>query len=124
MIESRMWRVVGLAVVLWGLGVLVLGTRWEGVEVAPGVWRDAISLPRWAAFWAAVACLGLASAPWVQTMTGRVVAILPLLIWFGIELRSGSLAPIAWLTYATPTVAAWFAGGLVHGLVGRRWHAS
>ena len=68
--------------------------------------------------------LGLAAAPWVQTLTGRGVAILPLLIWFGIELRSGSLAPIAWLTYATPTVAAWFAGGLVHGLVGRRWHAS
>jgi hypothetical protein len=122
--DRRTWRVVVVSVVVWGAGVLVLGFDWDGIEVAPGVWRDAISLRRWSAFWAAVTCLGLASGPWVRTWSGRAGAILPLLIWLAVQLRSGTLAPIAWLIYATPTVAAWVAGGLAYDVVRRRWHAS
>jgi hypothetical protein len=118
------WRIGVAAMALWMLGALVLGTRWEGIEVRPGVWRDAISLPRWVAFWAAVACVGLTAAPWVPTWRARVAALGPLLLWFAFELRAGTLAPIAWVVYATPTVVAWLASARASDLVRRRWHVS
>lgn len=120
----RLWGTGVAALALLALGVVVLGTRWEGIEVRPGVWRDAISLPRWMWFWAAVACLGLALSAWVRTSRARGVALGPLLVWFAFELRAGTLAPIAWLIYATPTVVAWLGSAFVSDLVRRRWHAS
>ncbi len=89
------------------LGVLVLGTRWTGIEVAPGVWHDAISLWQWATLWALLALLGATVAPRLPRWPPRLLALVPLLAWIAWSLRSGALGPLPFFIYGLPTLTAW-----------------
>ena len=109
----------GVAALLVVAGVTILGTRSEGIQVAPGVWRDAVSLRQWLALWLTVAALGGAAAWRVPAWRTRLAAVLPLLGWMGWVLRGGTLLPIAFVVYAVPTAAAWL-GGLALGDLARR----
>ena len=103
-------RAMLLAAVLVVVGVVVLGTRWEGIEVAPGVWRDSVSLQQWGVLWASLGVLGAAGAAWLPSWGLRILVPLPLLAWIGWSLAGGTLLPIAFAIYAAPTLLAWGAG--------------
>ncbi len=99
-----------LAGVLLGLGVLVLGTQWHGIEVAPGVWHDSVGLRQWSVLWVTMGIIALVVAPRLPAWGARVLVLLPLLAWIAWSLRGGGLLPIALAIYAAPTILAWFAG--------------
>ena len=103
----------GTAALVWLAGVLVLGTRWEGIEVAPGVWRDSISLRQWAALWVVLAVVACAVGARLPRWGHRLVALVPLVAWIAWSLRFGALGPLPLVIYGTPTVAAWCAGLLL-----------
>lgn len=109
-----MTRTAGLSALLLVLGLVVLGARWEGIEVAPGVWRDAVSLQQWAWLWAALTVGGAVAAGWLSRWPFRVCALAPLLAWIAWSLRGGTLTPLAFVIYAVPTITAW-CGGLALG---------
>lgn len=109
----------GAAALAWLSGLLVLGTRWEGIEVSPGVWRDAISLRQWAVLWVVLAVLGTAVAARLPRWPQRALALLPLLCWIAWSLRTGTLGPVAMVIYGLPTVIAW-CGGLLARDASRR----
>lgn len=101
------WTTAGISALLLALGILVLGTRWDGIEVAPGVWRDSVTLQRWSAFWIALAVAGVALAGRLGSWSDRIFAVVPVLLWMAWSLRHGSIWPVAFVTYAVPTVLVW-----------------
>ncbi len=109
----RSMGMLGLAAGLVALGIAVLGTRWDGIEVSPGVWRDSVGLGQWATLWGTLVIVGLAAAVWLLRWRTRLLVVLPLLVWIGWSLRGGTLLPIAFAIYAAPTVLAWCAGLLL-----------
>ena len=108
--QTRAWGMLGIAATIWVFGLIVLGTQWEGTEAAPGVWEDGVSLQRWGLFWVGLFVGGALVAPWLPRWRHRGLALVPLLTWVAVELRHGSLAPIAWCMYAAPTAGIWLAG--------------
>lgn len=114
-------REAALAAAVVALAVVTLGTDWTGVEVAPGVWRDRVTLTRWASFYGAIALLGLATGRWLPTWPRRLVVLGPVLAWMTWQLRAGTLWPVALALYGTGTVLAWLLGCVVaSAVVGRR----
>ena len=107
------WVMPAVAAILWLFGLVVLGTQWRGVESPPGVWNDAVSLQRWVLLWAGLFIGAGLVAPWMPRWPHRVLALVPVLAWLAVELRHGSLAPLAWLIYAAPTAGVWLLGALV-----------
>ena len=103
----------GTAALVWIVGVLVLGTRWEGIEAAPGVWQDSISLRQWAALWLILTVSAYAVGARVRSWPHRMLVVTPLLLWIAWSLRHGALGPLPMVIYGVPTVAAWGAGLLV-----------
>lgn len=95
------------AAMAWALGRMVLGARWEGVQVAPGVWRDSVGLGQWVTLWVLLAVLGLGVARRLRPWRHRLLALVPLLAWIAWSLRAGTLGPIPLAVYAVPTLAAW-----------------
>ena len=112
------WWTVGTAAAAWLLGRAVLGRRWEGIEVSPGVWRDSVSLSQWATLWVGLAALALVVAGRLPRWPRRLAALLPLLLWIAWSLRGGTLGPIPIVIYDVPTLATW-CGGLALGDVCR-----
>jgi hypothetical protein len=110
---------VGLAVVVLAAGVGLLGTRWEGIEVAPGVWRDSVSLTQWAMLWVLLAIVALVAARRVPRWLQRLLVLMPLLAWIAWSLGGGTLTPLAFVIYAVPTLVVW-CGGLALGDALRR----
>jgi hypothetical protein len=96
--------------VAWLLGRIVLGSRWDGVEVAPGVWRDGVGLWQWAMLWLLLAGLGLATARRLRGWAPRLLVLAPLLAWLAWSLREGNLGLIPVIIYGVPTVIAWCCG--------------
>lgn len=101
------WWIAGIAALTWLLGRLVLGARWEGVEVAPGVWRDTVSLGQWATLWVLLGLVGLAAARRLPRWSHRVLALAPLLAWIAFSLRHGTLGPVPMVIYGLPTLVTW-----------------
>ncbi len=117
-----MSRWVALAGLLaWALGVAILGTRWEGVEVSPGVWRDSVTLRQWAALWVALVLCAMTVAHRIPRWWPRLVVLVPLLAWIGWSLRGGTLTPLAFAIYATPTVLAWTVALAVSDALRHAW---
>ncbi|HTV02036.1 MAG TPA: hypothetical protein VMF13_15920 [Luteitalea sp.] len=116
--QTHTWVMPAVAATIWLFGLVMLGTRWQGVESAPGVWTDAVSLQRWVLFWAGLFVGAGLVAPWMPRWRHRILALLPLLAWLAVELRHGSLAPVAWLVYATPTAGLWLLGLLAGDRIG------
>lgn len=112
-----------LAAAIVGLAVLTLGTDWTGVEVAPGVWRDRVTLTRWGFFYGSVGLLGLAAGRWVHTWPRRIGVLVPVLAWMTWQLQVGTLWPIALALYGTGTVLSWLIGCAVSGVFARRRNA-
>ena len=100
------WWTVGLGVGYVVIGMLVLGTRWTGIETAPGQWRDAITLPQWLVFWVALAAGAAAGATRVPRWMPRLLTLVPLIVWIAWSLRHGTLGPIPLAIYGAPTVVA------------------
>ncbi|WP_291982991.1 hypothetical protein [Luteitalea sp.] len=105
---------VGIAGVAWLIGALVLGFRWSGQPSTDGAWHDDVSLTRWAACWALLALLAVATAPRLPRWSLRVWALLPFTLWVVWELRHGALGPIPMVIYLVPTALVWSAA-LVSG---------
>jgi hypothetical protein len=119
--EKYVMREAALAAVLVVLAVLTLGTDWTGVEVAPGVWRDRVTLTHWSFFYGAVALVGVATGRWVLTWPRRLIVLGPVLAWITWQLRLGTLWPIALSLYGTGTVLSWLMGCAASvALAGRR----
>lgn len=112
-------RLALVATLAWLLGFLVLGTSWEGVRVAPGVWEDGVSLREWSWFWLALGALGLLVSRAVTTWSARLLALGPLLGWIAWSLWGGGLGPIPLVIYAVPTLLVWMAAATL-GDVGWR----
>jgi hypothetical protein len=115
-----MMKTLGISMTLLALGVLVLGTDWSGVEVAPGVWADRPSLTRWAWLGLGVCAVGVVAGPHLQTWPLRLGCLLPLLLWYAWQLRHGTLWPIALLVYGGATTLLWLAACLTPALWQRR----
>ncbi len=107
-----MIKTLGVAVGLVGLGMVVLGLDWTGVEVAPGVWRDRVSLLRWIVFGACLFVSGVAAAHLLPQWRERMAAVVPLLLWYGWQLRHGTIWPIALGIYGGATILLWVAACL------------
>lgn len=110
-------REAALAGAVLTLAIVTLGTDWTGVEVAPGVWRDRVTLTHWATFYGAIALLGLATGRWLPTWPRRLVVVAPVLAWMTWQLRTGTLWPVALALYGTGTALAWLFGCGVASLV-------
>lgn len=110
-IDMDRWT-AATAALAWLAGLVILGTRWHGVEVAPGRWQDAISLRQWAALWALLALLAWSVGGRLTRWPRRTMALLPLLAWIAWSLRAGTLGPVPMVIYGVPTLAAW-CGGLL-----------
>lgn len=106
-------RGAGLAAGFVVLAIVLLGTQWDGVEVSPGVWRDRVSLARWAVFDGVLFVIGAAACRSVPRWTARAAVLLPVLLWLAWQLRAGTLWPLALAIYGTAVVVSWFAGCLV-----------
>ena len=111
---------VGTAAFVWLLGRVVLGSRWQATEVAPGVWQDAITLNQWMVLWALLAASAFTVAPFISRWPRRLLVLLPLLAWIAWSLRTGTLWPIALALYAGPAVLAWCAASYLRDVVRRR----
>jgi hypothetical protein len=109
----------GTAAATWVLGRVVLGARWGGVQVAPGVWRDSVALWQWATLWVLLAVLGFAVASRVPRWPYRLAALVPLLAWIAWSLRGGTLGPIPLAIYGVPTLVAWCGALLVRDAMRR-----
>lgn len=120
---ERRRAVMCIALLLLVCGPALLGLEWQGHETSAGTWRDGVSLVRWGWLWALVLLAGALSSTWIDTPGARALTIVPLLAWFGWMLRAGALGPIPWLVYATPTVLAWWLGGLLGDVAHRGRHA-
>lgn len=105
-----MMRTLVVAVLVWLLGVVVLGTTWEGRPIDATTWVDGVPLWRWGVLWALLLLAGAALASWLTDHMARALALVPLLAWFLYELHAGTLFPIAFVIYALPTIAAWGLG--------------
>lgn len=103
-------REAALAAAVVALAIVTLGTDWTGVEVAPGVWRDRVTLTRWAYFYGTLALVGLATGRWLPSWPRRIVVLVPVLAWMTWQLRAGTLWPIALALYGTGTVLSWLFG--------------
>jgi hypothetical protein len=100
-------RVALVAAAALTLGIGTLGTRWRGVEVAPGLGEDTVTLVHWARCWAALAVLAVAAAHQLRGWSHRVMTMVPLLSWLAWSLRQGTLGPLAFVIYAVPTLGLW-----------------
>lgn len=116
---SRWAALAGL--LAWGLGFVILGTRWEGVEVSPGVWRDSVTLRQWTALWVALVLWAVTVAHRIPRWSSRLVALVPLLAWIGWSLRGGTLTPLAFAIYATPTALSWTGALAISDALRRAW---
>lgn len=110
----------GTTALVWLMGRLVLGTRWHGVEVAPGVWRDAVGLGQWAILWVLLAALAIGVAARLTRWPHRLLALGPLLGWIAWSLRDGALGPLPVAIYGLPTILAWCGPLLAHDALRRR----
>lgn len=110
-----MVRDAGLAVIVVVLAIIVLGTDWSGIEVAEGVWRDRVSLTRWAVFYALLALLGAWAGRWLPTWARRIAVLVPVLAWLTWMLQAGTLWPVALAMYGSGLVISWVVGCLLSG---------
>lgn len=115
-------RMVLVAGALLGAGIVVLGTSWEGRQIAPGVWRDGVTLTQWAVLWVVLAAIGMAVAAPVRGWRARMTAITPLLLWVAWQLRASALGPPAFVIYAVPTLVVWLAALAGVDWIRRSWH--
>ena len=115
----RRWT-AGTAAVAWLLGRIVLGSRWDGVEIAPGLWRDSVGLWQWAILWLLLAGLAIGVAARLTRWSHRMVALVPLLCWIAWSLREGTLGPLPVVIYGLPTLVAWCGPLLAHDALRRR----
>lgn len=113
--RSSVIRDAGLAVGVVVLAIIVLGTDWTGIEVSDGVWRDRVSLRRWAVFYALLVLLGAWAGRWLPTWSRRVAVLVPVLAWLTWQLQVGTLWPIALALYGTGLVVSWVVGCLLSG---------
>jgi hypothetical protein len=116
-------REVFVAAGLVAVAVITLGTRWQGVEIEPGIWRDSVSPARWALLASVLVLAGGAAAPALPTWPRRLRVLVPLLAWILWQLRHGTLWPVAFAVYATGIVVSWLAGVLVGLACARRRRA-